>query len=80
MANVALRGVPEGMYETLKEAAKRNHRSLNGEILTRLEASLRSSATDAAAILARVAERSVRLQIPRFDDALLSELKDAGRS
>ena len=80
MANVALRGVPEGMYETLKEAAKRNHRSLNGEILTRLEASFRSSATNAEAILARVAERSAQLHIPRFDDALLSDLKDAGRS
>ena len=79
MANVALRGVPEGMYETLKEAAKRNHRSLNGEILTRLEASLRSSTTDAEAILARVAERNARLRMPHFDDRILGDLKDTGR-
>ncbi len=80
MANLALRGVPEGMYQTLKEAAKRNHRSLNGEILTRLEASLRSSATDAEVILARVAARTARLRMPRFDDRLLSDLKDTGRA
>ena len=80
MANLALRGVPEGMYQTLKEAAKRNHRSLNGEILTRLEASLRSSATDAEVILARVAARTDRLRMPRFDDRLLSDLKDTGRA
>ena len=80
MANLALRGVPEGMYQTLKEAAKRNHRSLNGEILTRLEASLRSSATDAEGIWARVAARNARLRMPRFNDRLLSDLKDTGRA
>ena len=80
MANLALRGIPNGMYHTLKEAAKRNHRSLNGEILTRLEASIRPTATDSEVILTRVAARTARLRVPQLDDRLLSELKDTGRA
>ncbi len=34
--NIALRNVPEDLHAELKAAAKRNHRSLNGEILARL--------------------------------------------
>ena len=80
MANLALRGVPESMYQTLKKVAKRNHRSLNGEILTRLEASLRPSGADPEVILARVAARTARLCMPPLDDGLLAALKDAGRA
>jgi hypothetical protein len=79
MANLALRGVPNSMYQTLKEAAKRNHRSLNGEILTRLEASLRPAVADAEVILGRVEARAPRLRVPPLDDCLLGELKDTGR-
>ena len=40
MPNVALRGVPEDVHCRLKDAARANHRSLNGEILARLVASV----------------------------------------
>ena len=39
--NIALRNVPEDLHAELKAAAKRNHRSLNGEILARLALSRR---------------------------------------
>ena len=41
MPDVALRGIPEELHLELKAAAKRSHRSLNGEILARLAASVR---------------------------------------
>ena len=40
MPNVALRGVPEQVHRRLKDAARANHRSVNGEILVRLAASV----------------------------------------
>ena len=42
MPNVALRGVPEPVHRRLKDAARANHRSMNGEILARLAASVSS--------------------------------------
>ena len=40
MPNVALRGVPEHVHRRIKHAARANHRSMNGEILARLAASV----------------------------------------
>ena len=40
MPNVALRGVPEQVHQRLKDAARANHRSVNGEILFRLAVSV----------------------------------------
>ena len=79
MANLALRGLSEDMYDSLKRAAVRNHRSLNGEVLARLEASIRPVAGRAEEVLARVASRSENLCFPALDEDLLKALKDAGR-
>ena len=38
MPNLALRGIPDQLHRELRSAAIRNHRSLNGEILSRLTA------------------------------------------
>lgn len=40
MPNVALRGVPDHVHRRIKDAARANHRSMNGEILARLAASV----------------------------------------
>ena len=79
MANLALRGLPQDMYDSLKRAAARNHRSLNGEVLARLEASIRPAAAGAERVLARVASRSSSLRLPSLEENLLKALKDAGR-
>ena len=79
MANLALRGLSQDMYDSLKRAAARNHRSLNGEVLARLEASVRPTAMGAEAVLTRVASRSANLRLPDLGEDLLKTLKDAGR-
>ncbi len=79
MANLALRGLSQDMYDSLKRAAARNHRSLNGEVLARLEASIRPTAVAAGAVLARVARRSSSLRLPPLEEEVLKVLKDAGR-
>jgi antitoxin FitA len=40
MPNFLIRDIPEGIYHRLKEAAQMNQRSLNKEIVARLEATL----------------------------------------
>ena len=80
MANLALRGLSPDMYSALKRAAERNHRSLNGEILARLEASVRPSAVGAEGVLDRVAARREDLCLPDLGEGLLRELKESGRA
>ena len=49
--NIALRNVPEDLHAELKAAARRNHRSLNGEILARLMLGQRGATLDVGAFL-----------------------------
>jgi antitoxin FitA len=37
MVTVTIKNIPEQLYEQIKLRAKRNHRSMNGEILSILE-------------------------------------------
>ena len=57
MPNITLRGIPDDVHADLKAAAKRNHRSLNGEILARLSRSVRPLPADRAELLQRIEER-----------------------
>jgi len=41
MKTLSIKGVPPALHEQLKQRAQQNHRSLNGELLTILEQSLR---------------------------------------
>ena len=78
MADVALRGIPESLHRELKAAAKRNHRSLNGEILARLSASLRPTPVDAAGLLDRIERRHRTLGPLDLDEAVLRRLRSEG--
>lgn len=78
MPDVALRGMSAAMHQALKKAAERNHRSLNGEILARLERSVMGESVDLDALLARIAERRERLAL-ELDEETLRELREEGR-
>lgn len=41
MVNVTLKNIPDELYARVKDSARRNHRSLNGEIIARLETALK---------------------------------------
>lgn len=79
MPDFALRGMSPVVHQALKSAAKRNHRSLNGEILARLEASVGPTLLDVEGLLARVEARRARTGNLELDRALLRELKSEGR-
>lgn len=80
MADVTVRGIPGEVYETLKAAADRNRRSLNQEIVHRLETSVRAPHVDPERVLQRIRTLRRRLDhLPRLDDELLEEARREGR-
>ena len=68
MPNVALRGVPEPVHRRLKDAARANHRSMNGEILARLAASVSAEPATPSATPEGIREE-VRRQGAAVNDA-----------
>ena len=79
MPDVALRGMSPALHRALKQAAERNHRSLNGEILVRLENSLEDSPVDVDLLLARVRARKARSALRDLSETELRDLKERGR-
>ena len=67
------------MHQALKRAAERNHRSLNGEILIRLESSLGTSTVDVESLLARIQARKGRFGHLTLEEDELRGLKETGR-
>ncbi len=79
MPDLAVRGLSEQLHRELKAAARRNHRSLNGEILARLTASVRPGPVDPEALLERIRRRHAGLGPVDLDEATLRGLRDKGR-
>ena len=77
--NLTLKGVPDEVYERLKTSATVNHRSLNSEIIARLEAQVlaRRSATEQ---LAAVRAARARLTRDAFDHDVIDAAKREGRA
>ena len=75
MATITVKNIPDDLYRRLKAAAARNRRSINGEIISRIEDSLRSRRVATDQLLARVR----RLQDSYGDRAIELEQLDAAR-
>ena len=54
MATITVKNIPDELYARLKAAASHNRRSINSEIISRIETTLRSERVPAEAVLARV--------------------------
>lgn len=78
MADVAIRGIPNELHLELKAAAERNHRSLNGEIVARLAASVRAAPVDAITLLERIQRRHRTLGPIELGEAAMRDLQDEG--
>lgn len=61
--NLSLKNVPLEVYERLKTSARQNRRSLNSEILARLEQSAQPAPAPVDELLARI--RAVRATLPQ---------------
>ena len=78
--NRTLKSVPDEVYERLKQSATVNHRSLNSEIIARLEAQVMTRRATAQDHL--IAIRAIRDRLPKvaFDHADIDAFKREGRS
>ena len=64
MATITVRNIPDDLYQRLKQAAKTNHRSINGEIIACIERSVRPRPLDVATFLAEA--RQLREQTANY--------------
>jgi antitoxin FitA len=79
MTNFTLKGIPDPIYERLKAAAARNRRSINGEVIARLERSLGTAPVDPDALLARARAVREAAPLPYLTDDALRSARDEGR-
>jgi hypothetical protein len=78
MVTLTLKNIPKELHAKLKESAERNRRSLNSEILVRLESTLGAPAVDKRALVRRL--QAYIDTIPPVDHSLVDEFKRQGRS
>ncbi|MEO7359647.1 MAG: Arc family DNA-binding protein [Gemmatimonadaceae bacterium] len=80
MPTITLKGLPDALYERLKQQAETNRRSLNSEVLMCLERATAYQATDSASMLARIAHMQETLNVQPFTDLELNAAKNEGRT
>lgn len=76
MLNLTLKNIPKDLHAQLKESAERNRRSLNSEILTRLERDLAVPKVDREKLARELKELTGRL--PYVDHRLGDRYKRKG--
>lgn len=79
-ANLTLKGVPDAVYERLKQAATVNHRSLNSEIIAVLEAHVLPRRLSADEHLVAIRTARARLERSGFDHGDIDRIKREGRA
>lgn len=75
MANLTIKNIPDPLVRRLKAQAVRCGRSLNLEIISRLEEATRSAPADPDAVLAHVRAVRPMLKGVRLNNRLLARLK-----
>lgn len=77
--NFTLKNIPEELYEKVKERAERNHRSINGEILSLLDAATAPKPLDLDELLAKARELRGRTRGFLTDQDMIDRAKREGR-
>jgi len=80
MASLTLKGVSDQLLKRLRRVAEANRRSLNREVIERLERSLEARRLDPDSLLARADTLRARLALDPLDDATIRLLKRSGRA
>jgi len=79
MATITVKGIPDELYERLKAVARRNHRSVNGEIISRIERSLMPRRVGARQLIERVRRLHESFEGRALDLALIDQARREGR-
>ena len=78
MLTLTLKNIPDGLHSMLKESAEKNRRSLNSEILARLERELAAPTVDPEVHARELKAFTARL--PRVEHIRVSRYKRQGRA
>ena len=78
MVTLTLKNIPEELHAMLKESAERNRRSLNSEILARLERELAAPTTFPKTHAQELKALTARL--PKVEHARVGRYKHQGRA
>jgi hypothetical protein len=79
MTNLTIKNLSAPLLEALRAAAKRNRRSLNSEVIHRLEASVGGAPIDPESLLEHARSLRERARIPYLTDEVLHRLREEGR-
>lgn len=79
MPSLTIKGIPDDLLERLRHSAEEHRRSLNSEVLYRLERSVGSASVDPEALLTRVRRLQERTQLPPLTDEMLEQARREGR-
>ena len=75
---ITLKNIPAGLHARLRDSAARNRRSLNSEILARLEADVARPPRDPESYAGDL--RAFTNALPKLDAKLVTRFKQAGRA
>jgi len=79
MPAITIKNIPPSLYERIKKNAALNYRSINNEIIYRLQRSLAPSATDPDELLSRIEQLHSVISIPPLTEELLEQARHQGR-
>ena len=80
MRNITVKNIPDDLYEKIKAAAQNNRRSINNEMINRLDKSLTSTRVDADLLIRRIEHFHSKIEMPLLTDDLIQKTKQEGRS
>jgi len=80
MPNLTIKNLPDGLLERLRSCAEDSHRSLNSEVIRRLEQSVGRTPFDVDAFLEEVRVVRERAQLPYLTDVALRSAREKGRA
>ncbi|MGD2064497.1 MAG: Arc family DNA-binding protein [Nitrospirota bacterium] len=78
MRTLTLKNIPEDLHAMLKESAARNRRSMNSEILVRLESEFSAPTIDSESYAKELKAFTARL--PKVEHAKVTRYKRQGRA
>lgn len=79
MHNFTIKNIPAELYEKIKMTAQENRRSINNEIIKRLENSLSSKKIDIELLFSRLNNFYKNKNIPPLSDEIINQAKEEGR-
>ena len=79
MATLTIKNMPDPVYKRLKRQALEHRRSLNQEVIVRLEQSIAGAPIDPATFLTHIRALRVKPRKGPLTDRLITKLKRQGR-